>query len=104
VARYRIPSKWERSVPLGEVRVFDVVATSLVAARELWRYLFSIDLVTRVKADKFDPGSPLFLLVAEPRRLFLTLTDGLWLRLVDVGEALRRRSYATGESVVLPVA
>jgi predicted acetyltransferase len=102
-ARYQVSNRWERSVPLSELRVIEVVADSLVALRELWRYLFSIDLVVRVKADYFDPASPLFLMVAEPRRLQLTLTDGIWVRLVDVGEALRRRSYATDDSVVLEV-
>jgi predicted acetyltransferase len=100
-ARYSIVSKWERALPVGEVNVIEVIATSRVALRELWGYLFSVDLVARVKQDFFDPGSPLFLLVVEPRRLHVTLFDGLWLRLVDVGEALRRRSYADLASLYL---
>ena len=35
-------------------------AASPEALRELWRFLFSIDLVARVKAPIFDPGSPLY--------------------------------------------
>jgi predicted acetyltransferase len=51
----------------------------------------------------FDPATPLFLMVKDARRLQLRLSDGIWLRLVDVGEALRRRSYAAPGSVVLAV-
>jgi predicted acetyltransferase len=47
---------------------------------------------------------PLVLLMAEPRRLRLSLRDGLWVRLVDVGAALAARSYSTADSVVIEVA
>ena len=83
--------------------MIEAVATDPVATRELWRFLFGVDLVTTVSSFLFDPGSPLFLLVADPRRLELRLSDGLWLRLVDVEAALRARSYADGEPVVLEV-
>jgi predicted acetyltransferase len=43
------------------------------------------------------------LLVRDPRSLRLQLGDGLWLRLVDLEAALRARSYAEGEPVVLRV-
>ena len=42
-------------------------------------------------------------MVKDARRLQLKLGDGIWLRLVDVGEALRRRSYEGDDSVVLEV-
>src|SRR5450759_920269 len=47
--------------------------------------------------------SPLTLMLREPGRLRLTLSDGLWLRLIDVGAALAARSYAGSGSVVLDV-
>jgi predicted acetyltransferase len=43
-------------------------------------------------------------MVRDARRLQLKLGDGIWLRLVDVGEALRRRSYAGDDTVCLEVA
>ena len=103
-AMYRIASKWERGFPEGVVRISEAIATSPEATRELWRFLFGIDLVVRVNADIFDPASPLFLMVADPRRLHLTLHDGLWLRFVDLEAALAARTYAAdGEAVVLEV-
>jgi predicted acetyltransferase len=102
-AVYRVKEDWDEGFPRGEVRVAEAFSTSPEATRDLWRYLFSIDLTTHVKCGLFDPASPLFLMVVDPRALHLKVFDGMWLRLVDVEEALRRRSYAEGDSVVLEV-
>ena len=102
-AMYRIKSEWERGLPRGQLRVVEAFATSPLATRELWRFLFGVDLVATVHAFIFDPASPLFLQVADPRSLGVTLSDGLWLRLVDVDAALRARSFAGGEPVVFEV-
>jgi predicted acetyltransferase len=42
-------------------------------------------------------------LVAEPRRLQATLTDELWVRVVDVPHALRRRRYSAEGRLVFEV-
>lgn len=102
-AVYRVKDEWDDGYPKGQVKVVEAFATSPAATRELWRYLFSIDLTTRVQAELFDPASPLFLLVVDPRLLHLSVRDALWLRLLDVGEALRRRSYAGDGALVLEV-
>jgi predicted acetyltransferase len=102
-ALYRVKNEWEAGVPQGQVRVLEAVATSPAATRELWRFVFGIDLTTRVDMWTFDPQSPLVLMVADPRRLHLTISDGLWLRLVDVDAALRAREYGGGGSIVLEV-
>ncbi len=101
---YRITSKWENETPKGEVRVVDAHATSPEATAELWRFLFGIDLVERVKVGLADPALPLLHMVQDPRRLSVSVSDGLWLRLVDLEAALRARSFADGEPVVLEVA
>ena len=90
-------------MPKGEVRVVEALATSTRAELELWRFLFGIDLTTRVHGYDIDPACSLPLNVRDPRSLGLRWTDGLWLRLVDVDAALRARSYADGEPVVLDV-
>ena len=102
-ALYRVASKWEDGTPKGEVRVIDAFASSPQATAELWRFLFGIDLVVRVKSETMDPAWPLFLMVADPRRLHLSVSDGLWLRLVDLEAALRARVFGAGEPVVLDV-
>jgi predicted acetyltransferase len=102
-AVYRVKDEWDDGYPKGEVRIVEAFATSPAATRELWRYLFTIDLTTRVKDWFADPASSLFLLAVDPRALHLSVRDGLWLRLIDVEEALRRRSYAGDDTVVLEV-
>ena len=83
--------------------MIEALATSPAAEQVLWRFLHEIDLTVRVDVFSFDPGSPLPLLVRDPRALGLRLGDGLWLRLVDLDAALKARSYKPGESVVLEV-
>ncbi len=102
-ALYRIAAKWEEGFPKNEVRLIEAIADAPDAMRELWRFLFGIDLVQRIRCWPFDVHSPLFLMVVDSRRLHLKLTDGLWLRLVDVDVALRKRSYAGEGSVVLEI-
>jgi predicted acetyltransferase len=103
-ALYRVASKWDGGTPKGEVRIVEALATSPEGTAELWRFLFGIDLVVKVKSGTADPAWPLFLMVVDPRSLHTTVSDGLWLRLVDVEAALRARSFEGDEQVVLEVA
>ena len=102
-AIYRIKSNWEQGIPRGELRIAEAFATSTVGTRELWRFLFGIDLVAKVQMFALDAASALFLMVMDGRSLQLKVADGLWLRLVDVEAALQARSYADAEPVVLSV-
>ena len=100
-ATYRVKSDWENGIPKGQLNVIDMAATSPTATREMWRFLFNVDLVSNVKQWMFDLGSGLFLMVEDARRLNLGVSDGLWLRIVDVERALAARSYATDDTVVM---
>jgi predicted acetyltransferase len=100
---YRVKDEWEDGFAKGEVRVVELFATSSAVELELWRFLHSIDLTTKVHVFSLDPASPLFLNVHDPRALGLRLADALWLRLVDVDAALKARSYKPGDSIVLEV-
>ena len=99
-AIYRVKSEWESGFPKGHVRVVEALAATAAAERELWRFLFGIDLTVRVES-RLDPASPLFLMVVDARSLQLRASEGLWLRLVDVGAALEGRSYASDDEVVV---
>lgn len=102
-AIYRVKDGWEAGYAKGEVMIIEAFADSAAATRELWRYLFEIDLTTHVKSEFFDTASPLPLQVVDMRALHLRARDGLWLRLVDVEAALRARSYVGDDSVVIEV-
>jgi len=102
-ATYRIKPKWEQGTPKAELHVLQAFATSPEATAELWRFLFGIDLVARVQHSRLDPTWSLFLMVTDPRRLHLSIAEGLWLRLVDVGAALEGRSFADAPEAVLEI-
>jgi predicted acetyltransferase len=101
-AIYRIKSDWHDGFSQSQVRVVEAIATSPAATRELYRFLYGIDLIVRVQG-RYDPGSPLFLMVSDPRSLHLKVSEGLWLRFVDVGAALAGRTYAGDDAVVIEV-
>jgi predicted acetyltransferase len=98
-ARYRVKDDWKDGVTRSALRVIEAIATSPPADRELWRYLFAVDLVERIEAWHVPIDHPLFLLVTEPRRLHPRFGDGLWLRIVDTQRALAARSYAEDGTV-----
>ena len=100
-ALYRVKEKWnyETGLPAGEVWVFELVAASPDAHRELWRYIFGIDLAQSVKGYFMAIVDPLPLMSLEPRHLRLRFSDALWLRVVDIKSALEARSYAVDASV-----
>jgi predicted acetyltransferase len=102
-ALYRIKGNWDEGFPNSTLVIREVMATSPVALREIWRFLFGVDLVARIETWGIPPDYPLFLMLTEPRRLRMALGDALWLRLVDLEAALRARSFADGDPVVLEV-
>jgi predicted acetyltransferase len=103
-ARYRVKGDWDDGLPQSTLRVAEALATSPLATRELWRFLFGVDLVTKVESWTLSADHPLFLLVTEPRRLRMRLGDALWLRILDVERALANRSYAVEGAVSFELA
>ena len=101
-AIYRVKSDWQEGYSQSQVRLVEAIATSPAATRELYRFIYGIDLVVRVQG-RYDPGSPLFLMVTDPRSLHLRVSEGLWLRFVDLEAALAGRTYAGHDSVVIEV-
>jgi predicted acetyltransferase len=99
-ALYRLHGEWTDGLPAGWLEVREAIATSPLATRELWRFLLGVDLVQRVHALALSAHHPLFLMVTEPRRLHLAVKDALWLRIVDVAEALEARSYVLDATLV----
>jgi predicted acetyltransferase len=100
---YRMNWAFERGLQTGSVAVIEAVADSPEATAAIWRYLFDIDWMARVRASRLPLDHPLLLLLAEPRRLGFSLRDGVWVRLLDVKAALSARSYQGQGSVVIEV-
>ena len=102
-AVYRHRPKWEGGVSESQLDVVEAVALDGRPTAEIWRYLFDIDWAAHIKARLLPVDHALFQLLATPRRMAFRVGDGLWARLVDVGEALSARTYATDGAVVLDV-
>jgi predicted acetyltransferase len=98
-AIYRAKSDWDDRGPKGQLRAFEVVGLDAAAERALWEWLFAIDLIGHVTAWRGPVPHPLMLQLTEPRRLGLSIQDGLHLRLIDMPSALAARSYLGPGSV-----
>ena len=102
--RYRVKNEWSTSFSSASVlMVTELVAVDAEAQRELWRYIFGVDLIARITYRWGPPGQPLLLMLGEPRRLQLKLIDAIWIRILDVPAALTARGFAADGSVVLDV-
>lgn len=102
-ALYAVDPVWTDGLPAGVVLVRELVAGDRAAAARLWRHLLDLDLIGEVQARAVAPDDPLLSLLAEPRRARAQLRDALWVRLVDLPDALRSRTYASDVDVVLDV-
>ena len=102
-ALYRVDQDWAAGSSKGSVRIPEAIATSPAAERELWRWLLDFDWTSQFVAGLLPVDHPLFLLLAESRRMQFALHDGVWVRLLDLGAALGTRTYAGDGEVVLQV-
>ena len=102
-AVYSSRSKWEDGFGAGTVNVRFLMAESTEAYEALWTYLFGIDLIKNIEAELRPPDEPLEWMLADPRRLRIKRSDGLWVRIVDVPGALSGRRYAQEGRLVLEV-
>lgn len=102
-ATYRVKHDWSESLPRLELIVRQLIAATPGAYADIWRYLFDIDLVGRVKGGNRPVDEPLLHLMEEPNRLRFRVSTALWVRLVDVPAALEARGYVGDGRVVFDV-
>jgi predicted acetyltransferase len=98
--------RWDEDagLPEGVLEVSEVITADPAATAALWGNLLSQDLVSEFRARMRPVDDPLMYLLADPRRVRSVVSDGLWIRLVDVGSALTQRHYACPVDVVIEVA
>ena len=102
-AMFRRTHKWERSRPSGELSVWGLVGDP-VARLALLRRLVDFDLMGSVKVT-VGVDDPLLAWVGGPRTTAdIGTYDNLWVRLVDLPEALQDRSWSAPCDVVVEVA
>jgi predicted acetyltransferase len=90
-------------LPDGAIEVREVITADPAATAAIWGDLLGRDLTTEFHAPLRPVDDPLLHLLANPRRARARITDGLWVRLVDVAGALTQRRYACPVDVVIEV-
>lgn len=102
-AFYRVNQAFERGSSAGHIFVVEAMGETPEATHAIWRFLFGIDFVARLKSIFLPLDHPLLTSLAAPRRLNFLVREGLWVRLIDVGAALSARGYATDDALVIDV-
>jgi predicted acetyltransferase len=100
-AFYRGNQVFERGSSAGHIFVVEAMGETPEATHAIWRFLFGIDFMARLKSVYLPLDHPLLTSLAEPRRLNFLVRDGLWVRLIDVGAALSARGYASDDALVI---
>lgn len=98
---HRTP-KWEHGAPDGRVGVITAVDTDAGATLAIARRLTSFDLM--VHTDHWvAPDDPLVLWQGTQRPIGRGLTDDLWVRVVDLPQAVAERGHAADMDVTVHV-
>jgi predicted acetyltransferase len=103
-AVYAVKPEWGRDgMPAQVLTLRDLFWTTPAACAALWADLLTRDLVGEVRARMRPPDDPIQYLLLDPRRARTKVSDGLWVRIVDLPAALQRRHYACAVDVVIEV-
>jgi predicted acetyltransferase len=102
-AIYRLYVSFGSLGPETKLQTLEVLGTTPAATVSIWRFLLDVDWTKTVSARLLPVDHPLFLLLARPNLARPTMSDGVWVRLVDVGAALSGRSYAGDGGLVFDV-
>lgn len=101
-ATYRQKQEWE-DFPEGQIDIIELIALTREAHRGLWAFLTNIDLFPNLEYRHAPLDDPLSLQVSDPRRVRRHLSDALWIRLMDIPEALESRFYEHDGRIVMRV-
>ena len=104
-ALYAGDNRWADEDGLTDctLTIRELVAAGPAASAALWADLLGRDLVTEVRIRRRPADDPVQFQLADPRRVRARVTDGLWLRLIDVPGALAARRYSCPFDMVIEV-
>jgi len=102
-ARFRVAEHWRDQHAEFAVDVFEFHSADAAARAELWRFLTSIDLVSKIKVRVARSRSRIATLLEDPRRLRAAVGESIWVRLLDVPAALTARRYSVPGDLVIEI-
>ncbi len=102
LATFRHPNTFtlDGSAP---VQIVEMYADDDRARETIWRFMTSIDLYPTVTWPTMPVDDPLAYLVGNHRAVHRTMRDGLWVRILDIPDALAARTYEAEIDVTLKV-
>jgi predicted acetyltransferase len=104
-ALYTTAQRWDEAtgLPDSPLVVRELIATDPAAGAALWHNLLTRDLVSRITAESRCAEDPLLYQLFDQRRARPQVSDGLWVRIIDLPGALTRRAYSGPVDVVIEV-
>lgn len=101
---YDVDDTWSGMQPDCTLTIHDLIAVNADAYAGLWRFCAEMDNVVRVKAIDRSADEPLRWLLQDGRAITKTNQDDMiWLRVLDVPQALSARHYRVEGRLVLEV-
>lgn len=102
-ARFHFKPEWKWAGSDAAVVLRDLEALDPAANAALWRFLFDIDLASKVRIRNRPVDDAWQHLVSDIRRCDVRVRDSLYVRLVGLGAALEARAYQAPVDVVFEV-
>ncbi|TDT41009.1 putative acetyltransferase [Streptomyces sp. BK208] len=102
-ARFRVRPAWGPEGAGGTVVLDGLAGLDAATEAALWRFLYDIDLTSRLSVRGRPVDEAWQYQVSDIRRCRPELRDALYVRLVDVGAALAARTYQAPVDVVFEV-
>ena len=102
-ALFRRKSSWAEAGPEGTVGVQELVAADPAVSHALWSRLLDLDLMTEVTSGMLADDDPLLSLLVDLRAARVSVKDNVWVRIIDLPEALAARQYQAPVDLVLEV-
>jgi predicted acetyltransferase len=102
--KYRLKDRDEDDGhPAQDVIVAQLYADTASAWSGLWTHVLSHDFGHTIRAGLRPVDDPIHALLRAPRRAATKVTDGMWIRILDVPRALEARTYSLSGRIGLTV-
>jgi predicted acetyltransferase len=101
---FRVESRFDAGHSNDTVHVVELLGSTPGSWSALWSLVLGLDLVTHVKGRCRPLDDPLFEFLAGVRRVERTLTDTVWVRVLDVERALTSRTYGRPGALTISIA
>jgi predicted acetyltransferase len=101
--RYALKSQWPDGYGEGTVTIYRLMSTDAAAHAALWRYCFSLDLMTKTSWWNVPIDDPVLTWLEQPRPSKRRINDAMWVRVLDVGKSLAGRTYASDIDVTMKI-